>query len=49
MKLLGLEIDSKLNFEKHISNLCNKSAGQLNALSRLKTYIGFEERKVLVK
>ena len=31
--LLGLEIDSKLNFDKHISKLCNKSAGQLNALN----------------
>ena len=36
--LLGSEIDSKLNFDKHISKLCKKSAGQhiqLNALSRL--------------
>ena len=30
--LLGLEVDSKLNFDEHISKLCNKSAGQLNAL-----------------
>ena len=30
--LLGLEIDSKLNFDKHISKLCNKSAAQLNTL-----------------
>ena len=27
--LLGLEVDSKLNFDEHISKLCNKSAGQL--------------------
>ena len=25
--LLGLEVDSKLNFDEHISKLCNKSAG----------------------
>ena len=24
--LLGLKVDSKLNFHKHISNLCNESA-----------------------
>ena len=30
--LLGLEIDSKLNFDKHFSKLCNKSAAQLNTL-----------------
>ena len=31
--LLGLEIDSKLSFDKRISKLCNKSAAQLNALN----------------
>ena len=46
--LLGLEIDSKLNFDKHISKLCNKSAGQLNALNRLNRYLGFEEKKILI-
>ena len=25
VKLLGIEIDHKLNFEKHISNICQKS------------------------
>ena len=48
VSLLGIEIDSKLNFDKHISNLCNKSAGQLNALIRLRKYLGFEEKKVLI-
>ena len=43
--LLGLEIDSKLNFNKHISELCKKSAGQLNSLNRLNRYLGFEEKK----
>ncbi len=33
--LLGLEIDYKLNFEKHISQLCKRAAGRLNAISRL--------------
>ena len=26
--LLGLEVDSKLNFDEHVSKLCNKSTGQ---------------------
>ena len=43
--LFGLEIDSKLNFDKCISKLCNKSAGQLNALNRLSRYLGFEDKK----
>ena len=33
--LLGLEIDYKLNFEMHISQLCKRAAGRLNAISRL--------------
>ena len=32
VRLLGLEIDSKLNCDKCITQLCRKSAGQLNAL-----------------
>ena len=46
--LLGLEVDSKLNFDEHTSKLCNKSAGQLNALCKIKHLIGLEERKILI-
>ena len=46
--LLGLEIDSKLSFDKHISKLCNKCAGIINQLTRLNSFLGFEEKKVLV-
>ena len=46
--LLGLEVDSKLNFYEHISKLCNKSAGQLNALCRIRHLKGLEERKILI-
>ena len=38
VRLLGLEIDSKLIFNKHITQLCIKSAGQLNVLCRLKSF-----------
>ena len=46
--LSWLEIDSKPNFDMHISKLCSKSADQLNALHRLNRYLGFEEKKILV-
>ena len=46
--LLDLEVDSKLNFDEHISNLCSKSAAQLNALCRIRHLIGLEERKILI-
>ena len=32
IKLLGTEIDNKLNFEKHISNICQKASNQLNSI-----------------
>ena len=48
VKLLGVEIDNKLNFDKHITNVCRKRATQLNALCRLKSLLGEKERKNLV-
>ena len=41
--LLGIEIDNKLNFEKHVTAQCQKADRQLNALSRIHRYIGFQE------
>ena len=46
--LLDLVVDSKLNFDEHISKLCNKSAGQLNALCRIGHLTGLEERKIFI-
>ena len=33
VKLLGITIDNKLNFEEHISELCKKASMQLNAVT----------------
>ena len=49
VKLLRIKLDNKLNFDSHISDLCHKDATQLNVLKRLKSFIGFEERKVLIQ
>ena len=45
MKLLGIEIDNKLNFEKHILNIDQKASSQLNAICRLQTFIGHKEKE----
>jgi hypothetical protein len=46
-KLLGVIIDDKLNFNDHIRTICIKAARQLNALSRIKSYISVNQRQLL--
>ena len=36
VKLLGIHMDSKLNFDKHIQTICRRAASQLKALFRLR-------------
>ena len=48
--LLGITIDCKLSFGKHVSGLCKTAASQLNALKRLRPYITHEKtRKMLIQ
>ena len=48
VKLLGLQLDAKLNFNLHISNICKSAANQLTALIRLKKFMNFEQNKILI-
>ena len=48
VKLLGIEIDNKLKFEKHIFNICRKASNQLNAICRLETFMGLKEKESLI-
>ena len=48
VRLRRVEIDNKLNFEQHINRICKSTANQLNALIRLKRFLGFQERIALV-
>ena len=47
VKLLRIEIDNKLNFEKHISNTCKKASNQLNAICKLQTFMGQKKKEVI--
>ena len=53
VKLLGIEIDNTLSFNKHIFTLCKKASNQLNAIGRTQKYMGFnswfKEKEVLLK
>ena len=48
-KLLGIAIDNKLTFEKHVTNLCNKVSQKLNALTRIVNYIQPNQRRLIMK
>ena len=41
---LGIEIDNKLNFEKHVSTICKKENNQPNAISRIGGVLGQKEK-----
>ena len=45
VELQEIQIDDKLSFNLHISNICRFAVYQLNALIRLKRFLGFKEKK----
>ena len=42
VKILGVVIDDRLNFDEHISMCCTKAARQPNALARISKYLDFK-------
>ena len=47
VKLLGLAIDHKLNFNSHISTLCTTASKKLKCLHRIRNYISIPQAKIL--
>ena len=47
-KLVGILLDSKLNFESHIGSLCREAGQKINALARLKNYLKSDQRNLLL-
>ena len=45
VKFLGIEVEDKLNFNNHINTICRSAANQLNALIRLRRFLGVEEKE----
>ena len=46
--MLGIKLDSKLNFNSHVHNICQKSGQKPDAISRITPYMGFAKRRLLV-
>ena len=47
-KLLGIKLDSKLNLNSHIHDICQKARQKLNAITRIAPYTDFAKRRLLV-
>ena len=43
-KLLGVKIDSKVNFDTHVKGLCKKAKNKLRALARATPYMSLKKR-----
>ena len=46
--LLGVQLETKLNFTSHVTNLCKKASNKLHALSRVSKYMTFNQRKTIL-
>ena len=47
-KLLGIVLDNKLKFDKHVENICQKASKKLNALASVTNYIELHKRRILI-
>ena len=47
--LVGITIDSELNFDNHLSAICNKASRKINALGRIANYMFLEKRRYVMK
>ena len=47
-RLLGVQLDDKLNFSLHVSNICKSAANQLSTSIRLNNLLYFEGKRVLI-
>ena len=47
VKLLGITIDEKLTFTKHIANICSLVNNRLRALTRIRRFLSTEQTKYL--
>ena len=49
VKLLGVTIDNRLNFDTHINNICKKANQKLSVLSRMRHILNFQQKRIVFK
>ena len=47
-KLLGIKVDSRLNFDEHLDGIIKKASRKINALSRITPVINISKRCILI-
>ena len=47
-KLLGIKVDTKLNFNEHLNDIISKASRKINALSRVVPYMSLCKKKILM-
>ena len=47
-RLLGIDIDCKLSFENHISQICSKAMAKIKTLARIAPFLNKRKRKLLM-
>ena len=46
-KLLGIKVDTKLNFNEHLNDIISKASRNVNALSKVMPYMNLSKKKKL--
>ena len=49
VKLLGITIDNKLNFDEHVTKMCKEVSQKLHALARISNYMSQEKLRIIMK
>ena len=47
-RLLGIKVDTKLNFNEHLNDMINRASNKVNALSRVVPYMNLSKKKILM-
>ena len=47
LEMLGVAVDDKMKFERHLANVCRKVSLQITVLKLMKSILPFETRKCL--
>ena len=46
---MGLTVDNNLNFDTHLTDLCQKAGSKLSALTRVFRFLNLDKRRILIK